>query len=192
MKNNVLFIVGPSGSGKSTLERELLSNWPEKFSKVRSATTRPKRTWEIDGDDYFFVDEEEFKNMEMTNYFAEVDEFGGNSYGALLEDFKDPRIKVMVSTPMGIYKASETLIKAYGEDGYRDAVVYFDITERQRIYNMRMRGDFEHEIEKRLKIDTIAKDFQDLEIIPTYIVCNADLNNDLPKIIMNEIEEYFK
>ncbi len=58
-------ISGPSGVGKTTLVDGIL----ESISMLKrsvSATTRPPRTGEIEGDAYFFVSEEEFEGLKET------------------------------------------------------------------------------------------------------------------------------
>lgn len=49
----VIVIMGKSLSGKSYLQKELVK---QGFPKMITATTRPKRQGEVDGQDYYFVD----------------------------------------------------------------------------------------------------------------------------------------
>ncbi len=63
-------IAAPSGAGKTSLVRALL----ERDSRLRfsiSYTTRPKRASEVDGRDYFFVDEPSFLEMIAHQAFLE-------------------------------------------------------------------------------------------------------------------------
>jgi len=63
-------IAAPSGAGKTSLVRGLLARDASlKFSI--SYTTRPKRSGEIDGRDYFFVSEAEFQEMVAAQAFLE-------------------------------------------------------------------------------------------------------------------------
>jgi len=55
-----LVIAGPTGSGESTITRELINRYPI-FVRLVTATTRPPRLNEKDGEDYYFFSEEEFK-----------------------------------------------------------------------------------------------------------------------------------
>ena len=57
----MLVLSSPSGAGKTTLARLLLESDPNVAMSV-SATTRPKRPGEVDGRDYFFIDDEKFDN----------------------------------------------------------------------------------------------------------------------------------
>ena len=57
----MLVILGCSGSGKSTLEKYIVER--THFKKNISYTTRPMREGEIDGVDYYFVNEETFNKL---------------------------------------------------------------------------------------------------------------------------------
>ncbi len=58
----LVVISGPSGVGKDTIVDGLkMRGLP--FHFVVTATTRPKRPHEVEGQDYFFVDEAEFQQM---------------------------------------------------------------------------------------------------------------------------------
>lgn len=63
-------IAAPSGAGKTSLVRALLDRDPELRFSI-SYTTRPPRSSEIHGRDYFFVKEPEFLAMAKRNEFLE-------------------------------------------------------------------------------------------------------------------------
>ena len=68
----VLVIVSsPSGAGKTTLTRRLLSEFKGQLEFSVSYTTRPMRTGEVDGRDYWFVSTEKFQEMVEKGEFAE-------------------------------------------------------------------------------------------------------------------------
>jgi guanylate kinase len=76
-----LFVVsGPSGAGKGTVVREALRRRPDILLSV-SATTRPARSGERQGIDYYFVPEGRFEAMREGNEFLEWAEVYGNYYG---------------------------------------------------------------------------------------------------------------
>jgi guanylate kinase len=74
----------PSGSGKTTIVKHLLRrDMGLEFSI--SATTRPKRgERELDGKDYHFLSDDDFKKKVADGAFVEWEEvYGGNYYGTL-------------------------------------------------------------------------------------------------------------
>jgi guanylate kinase len=76
-----LFVIAaPSGAGKTTLVKSLLErNRGLKFSV--SYTTREQRKTEIEGRDYFFVNEERFLQLKEENELLESALVFGNYYG---------------------------------------------------------------------------------------------------------------
>lgn len=85
-RKGILFVISaPSGAGKTTLCREVMNAFPDiKFSI--SCTTRDKREGEVDGRDYHFINEENFRKMITEGAFAEWAEVHGKLYGTKVED----------------------------------------------------------------------------------------------------------
>jgi len=76
-----LFIVsGPSGSGKTTLCKMAVKDLANIRFSV-SHTTRPPRPNEVNGVDYFFLEQSEFHRMASGNEFLEWARVYGNYYG---------------------------------------------------------------------------------------------------------------
>lgn len=76
----LIVITGPSGVGKGTLVKLLLARHPQ-LRVSTSATTRPPREGEVEGEDYFFLSRENFEKMIETGEFLEWAEYAGNYYG---------------------------------------------------------------------------------------------------------------
>lgn len=81
---HLVVISGPSGSGKTTVLRQVFARCPWLESSV-SATTRPPRPGEFDGEDYFFLSKDDFAERRARGEFLECFEvFGrGHWYGTL-------------------------------------------------------------------------------------------------------------
>ena len=80
-RRGLMFILSsPSGAGKTTIARKLLDEDDEIAMSV-SVTTRPMRTGEVDGKDYYFVSQPEFDRMVEESAFYEWAHVFGNSYG---------------------------------------------------------------------------------------------------------------
>ena len=85
MKNlkKLIIITGPSGVGKGTVVKELLDRNKDIWLSI-SATTRNPRVGEKDGLNYYFINEERFKDMIDKKEFLEWAQFAGNYYGTPL------------------------------------------------------------------------------------------------------------
>jgi guanylate kinase len=75
-----IVISSPSGGGKTTLIRRLLKDRTDLKLSI-SYTTRPSRKGEVDGVDYRFISEEEFRNKIAEGEFLEWEEVHGYLYG---------------------------------------------------------------------------------------------------------------
>ena len=82
-KASVIVVSAPSGAGKTTLCRELVAG-DRRLRHLVSHTTRAPRPGEVDGRDYTFLGEEEFKSMAERGQFAEWALVHGNYYGTAL------------------------------------------------------------------------------------------------------------
>ena len=78
MKGKFIVISGPGGVGKD-IAKELVNKGIAIYSV--SMTTRKKRSTEIDGKDYFFVDINTFENNIKDGKILEYTLFNGNYYG---------------------------------------------------------------------------------------------------------------
>jgi guanylate kinase len=80
-RRGLMFVLSsPSGAGKTTLSRMLISETPDLKMSV-SATTRPMRPGEVEGADYYFVDQERFEQMVADGELLEWATVFGNRYG---------------------------------------------------------------------------------------------------------------
>jgi guanylate kinase len=82
----MLVLASPSGAGKSSISRALFEDDPNIALSV-SVTTRARRTDEIEGKHYHFVDVTTFKRMQEDGELLESAQVHGNFYGT-------PRAKV--------------------------------------------------------------------------------------------------
>ena len=82
MKNQkkLIILTGPRGVGKGTVVKEILGK-ENNFWLSISATTREPREGEKDGENYYFLNQEKFKEMIEQNLFLDWAQFAGNFYG---------------------------------------------------------------------------------------------------------------
>lgn len=99
----LILLVGPTCSGKTTLEKMLNDLG---IPSVISYTTRAKRTGEIEGVDYYFVDHQQVMAFDAAGLVIQKVEFAGNYYGStagsLKEAFRNSDMAVMVVEPTGV------------------------------------------------------------------------------------------
>lgn len=77
---HIFVLVGAGGSGKTTLIQAVRERYPE-IRFMPTTTTRPPRSGEQDGREYFFVSQNEFQRMREENELLEWAEIHGNLYG---------------------------------------------------------------------------------------------------------------
>lgn len=79
-KGKLLVVSGSSGSGKGTVLHSLLERY-DNFAYSISMTTRDPREGEVDGKNYYFTTEENFKRIVAEDGFLEYAEFVDRLYG---------------------------------------------------------------------------------------------------------------
>jgi len=87
MKGIAYIISAPSGAGKTTLCRMAAAHFPEIRNSV-SYTTRKPRPGEVDGRDYWFVEDEAFDRMVEAGEFLEYAGVYGRRYGTSKKDLE--------------------------------------------------------------------------------------------------------
>lgn len=81
--NRLLLIVsGPSGAGKTTITRAIERSIPGSVFSI-SATTRDRTPADVDGKDYHFLSEDEFRARASAGEFLETALYNGKWYGTL-------------------------------------------------------------------------------------------------------------
>jgi guanylate kinase len=81
-RGTLFVLAGPSGVGKGSVVARLLARDPEGLALSVSATTRPARQGERDGDDYVFVDDAGFDRMVADDALLEwAQVYAGQRYG---------------------------------------------------------------------------------------------------------------
>jgi guanylate kinase len=77
----ILILSSPSGAGKTTLTRMLLQDKALDLTLSISVTTRVRRSSEVDGVHYQFIDRHQFDLMKAGDDLLEAAEVHGNGYG---------------------------------------------------------------------------------------------------------------
>ncbi|HXR45641.1 MAG TPA: guanylate kinase [Pseudolysinimonas sp.] len=70
LHSRLVVLAGPTAVGKGTVSRYIREHYPDVLLSV-SATTRPPRAGEVDGEHYYFVSDAEFDRMVAAHEFLE-------------------------------------------------------------------------------------------------------------------------
>lgn len=144
MSKKRVIIAGKGASGKDHLRKMMVEDG---FNYCVSHTTRPMRSDEEEGIDYYFVKEEEAYMMILEDLFLEHTNFNGWIYGTSKDEFHKSNLFIM--TPSGISQLSK-------EDREESIIVYADIDETTRRGRMSKRRDAD-DVDRRIEAD--EKDF---------------------------------
>ena len=175
-QKQLIIITGPSGVGKGSVVKEILK-MDSKFWLSISATTRKARKGEINGEQYYFLSKEKFKNMISDNLLLEWAEFAGNFYGTPLESISR-RIESGNKVILEIEVEGARQIK----EKFPDSLSIFLLPPSIKELENRIRNratDSEESISKRLKRSKFeiacSEDFD-------YVVTNENLQETINKV----------
>jgi guanylate kinase len=166
----IIAISSPSGGGKTSVVKQILKDFPQIIFSV-SATTRPKRSNEVNGVDYFFVDEREFELKIKNNEFIEWERFYDYYYGTL-KSFVDDNINNGKSVLFEVdVKGALSLKKIYPESIliFIDPPTYEELVKRLKNRKTESPEDLQKRID-RAKMELSYKNKFD------YIFVNDELN----------------
>lgn len=176
-KTEKIIITGPSGSGKDWLMRGLEKSGLKVSVKT---TTRPKRTNEVSGVSYNFIDHSQFEKILESGGFICNQKFevtpqeGGVQtwfYGLTNEQFKESQVFIL--TPSEISQLSPEIKKGC-------FIVYLDIDRGVRESRILKRHDRNDSVLRRLDADdTDFKDFKDFDLRITDPDFEVDMVLDL-------------
>jgi guanylate kinase len=85
----ILILSSPSGAGKTTLTRMLLQDKALDLTLSISVTTRARRSSEVDGIHYHFIDRRAFDRLRSAGDLLESAEVHGNGYGTPRKPVED-------------------------------------------------------------------------------------------------------
>ena len=175
-RGNLFIVSSPSGGGKTTLIQRLIAKPPgDPLHFSVSHTTRPRRAGEKNGREYYFVTDEEFRNMARRGAFLEHNRVHGCRDGTSRAEVL-PRLARGEDVVLDIdVQGARDIRKSYPK-AVSIFIVPPDLKELE--HRLRKRGldrgrEEEEEIRRRLKTARAevrkAQDFQ-------YVIVNEDVN----------------
>lgn len=168
-KYKIIALIGEAGSGKDTLLQNILKKSNE-LHEIISYTTRPPREGEVDGINYHFLTEEQFKQKINDGEMLETSCFNDWFYGTGYNSLRSDCVNIGVFNPNGI----DSMI------AHKDVYVvayYVRANEKQRLLRQLNREENPNvrEIIRRFTADLL--DFEDLDFCYNEIINNT--KNDL-------------
>lgn len=165
----MIVLIGKSCSGKDSVAKILFFMG---YTRVVTCTTRPMRTGEIDGVDYYFISQDEFMKMIEKRDFAEYRSYetqrGMWLYGSRIDDYKYATEKVIILTPEGLIN----IRKKY--PNLPITAIYLEVSNKELKRRMMLRANMSNEdikeVKRRYKAD--KKDFKHIKKYVDYVVNN--------------------
>jgi len=163
-KGRLFVVSGPSGVGKSTLIEKFLRKERNAFFSV-SYTTRAMRKGEVNGKNYYFVDESTFMDMAEKGGFLEWEKVHGYFYGTpkkevleILETGKDIFLDIDVKGALNIKTQYPDACLVFIEPPSKDELIKRLSFRKEQEIDIRMKR-VEEEIDKKYLFEyTIIND----------------------------------
>lgn len=174
----LIVISGPSGVGKGTVRKALFDMEGHNLDYSVSMTTRPIRPGEVDGKDYYFVDQKEFERKIENNEMLEYAQFVNNYYGtpidkieAKLDEGKEVVLEIEVEGARQVKKKM------------KDAVfIFIAPPTKQALYDRLIKRGTESEKVIKERVEKADREFM-IAHKYDYIVVNDEVSNAADRIM---------
>lgn len=176
-KGLLLVISGPSGVGKGTICRKLVDENPELFLSI-SMTTRAPRGAEVEGNEYYFVTEEEFEKRIESNKMLEYNKYVNGCYYGTPKD----KVDEMLSKGKDVILEIDINGALQVKEQITEGIFIFLLPPNMRELKNRLEGRKTESKEKIL--ERFKRAYQEINEYPkyNYIVINDELDETVKKI----------
>jgi guanylate kinase len=138
----MIVLSGASASGKTEAAKMLMTK--HGIKRAITTTTRPMRSQEVDGRDYFFVSKETFEKLIADGAFVEYTIYNGNYYGSTKNQIADNRSVVIDLEGL----------KSYTQFNDKRIVTFYLSASEELCYKrMLERGDTVEDAQRRIAND---------------------------------------
>ena len=173
----IVILSSPSGAGKTTLVNEISKK--KNFKISISHTTRKPRLNEINGKDYFFISENEFKDLINKDKFLEYakvfNHYYGSSKDAVLEKLRNGENVIFDIDWQGTQQIKSQKLN------YKILTIFILPPSRDELYKRLLNRDKNHETIAMQRMRQFNEDvlhWKDYDLV----VINDDLNKCFDKI----------
>ncbi|MFB3133763.1 MAG: guanylate kinase [Rhodothermales bacterium] len=174
----IIALTAPSGSGKTTIARRVLAALPEMVFSV-SATTRERRPHEKHGVHYYFVSEDEFRELIAAGELIEHEEvYPGRFYGTLRSEVEQKAETTPLLLDIDV-EGTLNVKRLYGDDAL---TIFIEppslevLAERLRRRNTETETSLRHRLDRARRELTYADRFD-------AVVVNDDLTQAVDETI---------
>lgn len=176
----IITFTGASGVGKDSVARVL------GLPRVVSVTTRARRSSDVDGE-YTYVDDEEFQQMVVGNYFIWEAGMRGKRYGTMFFSIN----KVLVSEKdHSMILTPDVIPRLRRYAGIENVVSFYIASPSEKILRDRLvkRGDSVESIERSIAECAAWEDRARVSDIPYYFIKNEGVLDDA----VERVKEYLQ
>ena len=190
----LFYIMGKSASGKDTIYQKLLEDPELHFRRLIIYTTRPIRDGEKDGQEYYFVNEDEFQCLKASGKI--IEDRGYESVYGLWRYFTVDNMDLEKYNYLGIgtLESYEQLKKYYGDD--KVCPIYIEVEDGERLKRAiareetqeipkyeemcrRFLADSQDFSEANIKAAGISRRFQNMD----FITCMSDVEKYVKSVL---------
>ncbi len=167
----IVILSSPSGAGKTTLVKLLSQR--KNFNISVSHTTREPRSNEIEGKDYFFINNKEFENLIKNNQFLEHAKVFNNLYGTS----KKPVIDLLSSGKNVIFDIDWQGTEQIKSQNIKYKIITFFVLppSKQVLFDRLSNRDMEDKLIASERMKDFYKDVQHW-VDYDFVVINDNLN----------------
>ncbi len=167
-------IIGPSGSGKTKLTMYLFERYPDYYRRVLSYTSRKIRENELDGIDYYYVNNSFF----VTNHDLILKRECNDGFYAIKKDDlinNDDKVTLTTFPARGVLKLENLgfIVKSF----------FLSVNEEECKRRMEQRGDDDVSIYNRLNKDKLETSLEStVTVLKNHDVCILDGHQSIADI----------
>lgn len=180
-KEKIFVVVGSLGVGKTAIKKALLDDKSLNLSLSVSATSRPKRPYETDGKDYFFLSQDEFRKKIDNNEFIEwlIEKQNDEYYGTLKSEItrisNEGKLMYLEIEYIG-------LVNLLKEDKFDIVSIFIDVPSIEELNKRMLNRNYNESAEEIQKRIDMYSEYKAYEKYCDYTVINDNLETAIEEV----------